>query len=354
VTASPLLSAAPVVAPRLVERDDPPVRRMEGTSDALRHVLGDIGTVAPTEATVLISGETGTGKELVAHAIHLESRRAARPFIRLNCSAIPATLLESELFGHERGAFTGACSRRLGRFELAQGGTLFLDEIGEMALDLQPKLLRVLQEREFERLGGAQSLRADVRIVAATNRSLRAMVDERTFREDLYYRLNVFPIHVPPLRERPGDVVFLARVFLRKLAREMKRENLALSPAAMAKLEAHDWPGNVRELQNVIERAVIVSRGPIIDISLHDGAPRGRAPTPQRPDTLAEIDRAHIVAVLDKSNWIVGGPAGAAARLGMKRTTLSFRMKKLGITRPAVRAAETNDELCSRTKQVAT
>jgi formate hydrogenlyase transcriptional activator len=308
-------------------------REIAGESVALQHVLRDVAMVATTDATVLISGETGTGKELIARAIHAQNTRASSPFVPFNCAAVPSALLESELFGHERGAFTGALTRRSGRFELAHGGTLFLDEIGEMALDLQPKLLRVLQEREFQRVGGTQTIRTKARIIAATNCSLRSMVDDRNFREDLFYRLNVFPIHVPPLRERVGDIPILARAFVRKFAEKMNKEIPTLSSVAMTKLEAHDWPGNVRELQNTIERAVILARGPVLEVSfLEDAATRTSSARP-RADDLTEIDRAHILSVLRKTNGVVGGPAGAAVRLGLKRSTLNFRMKKLGIAR---------------------
>jgi formate hydrogenlyase transcriptional activator len=313
-----------------------------GRSTALRRVLNEIETVAPTDSTVLVLGETGSGKELVARAIHELGRRKDQAFVKLNCAAIPTGLLESELFGHERGAFTGAISQRIGRFELASRGTVFLDEIGEIPLELQPKLLRVLQEREFERLGSARTLRTDARLIAATNRDLAALADEQKFRQDLYYRLNVFPIHVPPLRERREDVPMLVRHFAQQFARRMKKPIDTIPAETMDTLVRYDWPGNIRELQNLIERAVILSSGPVLDVPL--AALNGRKASPSRAEsadvrpesqeTLEQAERRHILSALEVSRWVVGGPNGAAARLGMKRSTLQFRMQKLAIVRP--------------------
>jgi formate hydrogenlyase transcriptional activator len=313
-----------------------------GRSTALRRVLNEIETVAPTDSTVLVLGETGSGKELVARAIHELGRRKDQAFVKLNCAAIPTGLLESELFGHERGAFTGAISQRIGRFELASRGTVFLDEIGEIPLELQPKLLRVLQEREFERLGSARTLRTDARLIAATNRDLAALADEQKFRQDLYYRLNVFPIHVPPLRERREDVPMLVRHFAQQFARRMKKPIDTIPAETMDTLVRYDWPGNIRELQNLIERAVILSSGPVLDVPL--AALNGRKASPSRAEsadvrpesqeTLEQAERRHILSALEASRWVVGGPNGAAARLGMKRSTLQFRMQKLAIVRP--------------------
>jgi len=316
-----------------------------GNSDALRRVLSQIETVAPTDSTVLIYGETGTGKELIARAVHNLSSRKSSAFVKLNCAAIPTGLLESELFGHERGAFTGAISQRIGRFELANRGTVFLDEIGEIPLELQPKLLRVLQEREFERLGSTRTLRSDGRLIAATNRDLVAMVEEHTFRSDLYYRLNVFPVRVPALRERPEDIPLLVRHFVQQFSRRTNRIIDTIPSETMRALVRYDWPGNIRELQNVIERAVIVSTGPVLKVALSDlkmrvppppGARAGQAAgLPERTNdmrsTLQETERNQIVAALEQAGWVVAGPAGAAALLGMKRSTLQSRMQKLGI-----------------------
>jgi formate hydrogenlyase transcriptional activator len=318
-----------------------------GRSQALNRVLKEIQTVAPTDSTVLISGETGSGKELVARAIHQLSGRRDGAFVKLNCAAIPTGLLESELFGHEKGAFTGAINQRIGRFELANRGTVFLDEIAEIPLELQPKLLRVLQEREFERLGSTRTLRTDARLIAATNRDLAALVDEEKFRHDLFYRLNVFPIQVPPLRERREDIPMLVRHFAQQFARRMKKNIETIPAETMEVLTRYDWPGNIRELQNLIERAVILSPGPTLDVPV--GALNGRSPAhkagsargaaagrhPDQIETLEEADRRHIISALERSNWIIAGPNGAASRLGMKRSTLQFRMRKLGIVRPA-------------------
>jgi formate hydrogenlyase transcriptional activator len=306
-----------------------------GNSAALRKVLCQVEAVAPTGSTVLIYGETGTGKELIARAVHNLSDRRSNAFVKLNCAAIPTGLLESELFGHERGSFTGAVTQRIGRFELASPGTIFLDEVGEIPLDLQPKLLRVLQEREFERLGSSRTLRTDARLIAATNRDLGAMVERQTFRSDLYYRLNVFPIRVPALRERTEDIPFLVRHFAQHFARNMKKQIDTISSETMSALVRYPWPGNIREMQNVIERAVILSRGPVLHIPSADLKPRildtgemnGFA-------TLEEVERKHILSVLEQTNWVFSGPNGAAVRLGIKRPTLQFRMQKLGIARP--------------------
>lgn len=307
-----------------------------GLSPALRQVLQQVKTVAPTDSAVLILGETGTGKELIARAIHNLSRRKEHTFVKLNCAAIPTGLLESELFGHEKGAFTGAIAQRIGRFELADKGTIFLDEIGEIPLELQPKLLRVLQEREFERLGSSRTLRSNARLVAASNRDLAEMVDEQKFRADLFYRINVFPLRVPPLRERQEDIPLLVRHFAQQFARRNNKVVETISSEAMNSLVKYHWPGNVRELQNVIERAVILSTGPVLKIPLSDLQPRTTStPRPENHDTLQEAQRKHILAVLAETNWVVGGPNGAAARLGMNRSTLQFRMQKLGIVRPA-------------------
>jgi formate hydrogenlyase transcriptional activator len=307
-----------------------------GESPALRRVLKQVETVAPTGSTVLIRGETGTGKELIARALHELSPRRGRTFVKLNCAAIPTGLLESELFGHEKGAFTGAISQKVGRFELAHEGTLFLDEVGDIPPELQPKLLRVLQEQEFERLGGTKTIKVDVRLVAATNRDLARMVADGRFREDLYYRLNVFPVALPPLRERPDDIPRLVRHFTQRFARRMGRRIEAIPPAVMEALVRYPWPGNIRELQNVIERAVILSPGPSLQVPLGDLQPapsQARVPA-AAPGTLADAERDHILGVLRETGWVLGGPNGAAARLGMKRTTLQSRMKKLGISRP--------------------
>jgi formate hydrogenlyase transcriptional activator len=313
-----------------------------GNSPVLRQVLRQVEAVAPTNSTVLIEGETGSGKELIARAVHNLSQRRNHSFVKLNCAAIPTGLLESELFGHEKGAFTGAIAQRIGRFELASHGTIFLDEISEIPLDLQPKLLRVLQEREFERLGSSRTLRTDARLIAATNRDLSAMVEEQRFRSDLFYRLNVFPIYVPPLRERKEDIPFLVRHFAQHFARNMTKEIDSISAETMNSLVSYPWPGNVRELQNVIERAVILSRGPALKVSLADLKAK-TADTNGHLDlavTLAEIEKRHILAVLEQTHWVFGGPNGAAARLGIKRPTLQFRMQKLGISRPQKSSAQ--------------
>jgi formate hydrogenlyase transcriptional activator len=295
----------------------------------LRQALQQVETVAPTDSTVLVLGETGTGKELVARAIHCHSRRSNRAFVRLNCAAIPTGLLESELFGHERGAFTGAIAQKIGRLELADQGTLFLDEVGDIPLELQPKLLRALQEREFERLGSSKTKKVDVRLVAATNRDLSKMVAEQQFRSDLYYRLNVFPIRIPPLRERSEDIPLLVRHFTQKYARRMEKRIETIPASAMNRLRGWHWPGNVRELENFIERAVILTRSSALNVpvsELSEGPSVANGPV-----VSASSEREHIERVLRDTDGRVGGPKGAAARLGLKRTTLISRMKKLGI-----------------------
>jgi len=306
-----------------------------GESGGLRQVLQQIETVAPTDATVLIQGETGTGKELLARAIHRLSPRNERTFVKLNCAAIPAGLLESELFGHEKGAFTGAIARKIGRLELAHEGTLFLDEIGEMPLDLQPKLLRALQEREIERLGGSRPISVNVRLIAATNRDLAAMVAEKQFRSDLYYRLKVFPIFAPPLRERAGDIPILVRHFVSMHSQRMGKSIHTIPDEVMEALVQWKWPGNIRELENFLERAVILTRGPVLHVpvkELETEDPQDTAASPESP-TLHEAERDHIVRALREAKGQIGGPDGAAARLGLKRTTLNSKIKKLGIVR---------------------
>jgi formate hydrogenlyase transcriptional activator len=308
-----------------------------GKSAALRRVLVQVETVAPTDSTVLILGETGTGKELIARAIHQLSPRRGHAFVKLNCAAIPTGLLESELFGHEKGAFTGAIAQRIGRFELAHRGTVFLDEVGEIPLELQTKLLRVLQEREFERLGSARTLRTDARLIAATNRDLAGMVEEGTFRADLFYRLHVFPVHVPALRERAEDIPLLVRHFAQHFARCMNRKIETIPSDAMEALTRYAWPGNIRELENLIERAVILSSGPVLRVPLGDLHSRlTPAPVNGKHGTLAEAERAHILTTLKETRWVLSGPRGAATRLGMNRSTLQFRMRKLGILRPGM------------------
>jgi formate hydrogenlyase transcriptional activator len=317
-----------------------------GKSEALRRVLQQVETVAATDSTVLIYGETGTGKELIARAVHNLSTRRSRSFVKLNCAAIPTGLLESELFGHERGAFTGAISQRVGRFELANRGTMFLDEIGEVPLELQPKLLRVLQEREFERLGSTHTMRTDARLIAATNRDLTEMVKAQEFRSDLYYRLNVFPVRVPALRERPEDIPLLVRHFVQQFSRNLGRTIDTIPSETMSMLIKYPWPGNIRELQNVLERGVILTTGPILkipgdDLREPDHLPAISAPAPEIPTSstpqrnmravLDDAERQQILSALERSHWIVAGPNGAAAQLGMKRSTLQSRMQKLGI-----------------------
>jgi formate hydrogenlyase transcriptional activator len=316
-------------------RAEHPFAEIIGESPLLREALQQVETVAPTDATVLILGETGTGKELIARAIHDRSPRHERTLVKVNCAAIPWALLESELFGHERGAFTGAIAQKIGRFEVAQGGTLFLDEVGEIPLELQPKLLRVLQEQELERVGGTRTIKLDVRVVAATNRDLPRMVQEGSFRDDLYYRLNVFPIHVPPLRERPEDIPALVRFFVQRLARPMNRRVEVIPNATLEALRRYAWPGNVRELANLIERAMILSKGRTLEVPLAElEARRARGDRKAGPLTLEDVERAHILRILDETNWRLGGPRGAATRLGMKRTTLQSLLKRLRITRP--------------------
>jgi formate hydrogenlyase transcriptional activator len=300
-----------------------------GSSPALQRTLQQARIVAPTDSTVLLHGETGTGKELFASLIHDLSRRSGAPFIRLNCAAIPEGLLESELFGHEKGAFTSAFAQRVGRFEAANHGTLFLDEIGDIPLSLQSKLLRVLQEQEFERLGGTRTIRVNVRVIAATNRNLSELVEQQMFRMDLFYRINVFPITLPPLRERREDIALLARHFVHDAAARMRRPIPTIPPEAIQAMMDHAWPGNVRELQNVIERAVIISENEVLRLPPFD--PKRNASGSDRGNTLTEVEREHILQVLDKTRWVLGGPAGAAQHLGLKRTTLISKMKRLGI-----------------------
>jgi formate hydrogenlyase transcriptional activator len=315
-----------------------------GKSASLRRVLKQVETVAPTDSTVLIYGDTGTGKELIARAIHDLSPRRSKPFVKLNCAAIPTGLLESELFGHEKGAFTGAIAQRIGRFEVGNGGTIFLDEIGEIPLELQTKLLRVLQEREFERLGSSRTLRTDARLIAATNRDLEAMVSEQKVRSDLFLRFNVFPVHVPPLRDRQGDIPLLVRHFTQQFSRRMNRVIETVPSAAMDALSRYHWPGNIRELQNVIERAVIISTGPALKIDVSDLKFSKADPPTEKPATaksangalhnvLEETERQQILKALKECKWVVAGPNGAAAHLSMKRSTLQLRMQKLGIAR---------------------
>jgi formate hydrogenlyase transcriptional activator len=299
-----------------------------GSSPKFRAVLDEINMVAPVDSAVLVRGETGTGKEVIAQAIHDASPRRRNQFVAINCAAIPATLIESELFGHERGAFTGAMTPRVGRFQLADRGTLFLDEIGDLPLELQPKLLRVLQEQRFERLGGNQTVQVNVRVIAATNQDLWGMVQERKFRADLYYRLNVFPITLPPLRERRADVPLLAAYFVRKFAERLCKPIPCIPDDVMAALTNHDWPGNIRELQNFIERAVIMTTGTVLRPRLADLSPQPAATSVR---TLADAERAHIVETLRETNGVVGGKSGAAARLGLPRTTLLARMQRLGL-----------------------
>ncbi|HZS54718.1 MAG TPA: sigma 54-interacting transcriptional regulator [Bryobacteraceae bacterium] len=308
-----------------------------GKSEALRRVLRDVETVAPTDSTVLIYGETGTGKELIARALHNLSARKSNAFVKLNCAAIPTGLLESELFGHEKGAFTGAIAQRIGRFELANRGTIFLDEIGEVPLELQPKLLRVLQEREFERLGSPRTLHADARLIAATNRDLAGMMTEQKFRSDLYYRLNVFPIRLPALRERPEDIPLLVRHFVQQFSRRSGKHIDTIPSDVMSTLVKYPWPGNIRELQNIIERAVILTTGPKLQVPMEDLDHRTAVPQ-TLPDggqsmraVLHQAERRQILDALEATKWVVAGPNGAAARLGMKRSTLQSRMQKLGI-----------------------
>jgi formate hydrogenlyase transcriptional activator len=303
-----------------------------GSSPKFRAVLGEINMVAPVDCAVLVRGETGTGKEVIAQAIHEASPRRQNRFVAINCAAIPTALLESELFGHERGAFTGAVSQAMGRFQAADHGTLFLDEIGDLPLELQPKLLRVLQEQQFERLGGGRTVQVDVRVIAATNQDLWSMVQERTFRADLYYRLNVFPISLPPLRERKEDLPLLVTHFVRKFAERQGKRIEYIPDDVLEMLSRHDWPGNIRELQNCIERAVIMTGGVVLRPPLLEvKAERIGSVVPLR--TLAAAERAHILATLDDAHWVVGGRNGAAARLGLPRTTLISRMQRLGITR---------------------
>ncbi len=310
-----------------------------GRSAVIQAVFDHVGIVAPTNSTVLILGETGTGKELIARAIHNRSSRRNRALVKVNCAGIPSGLIESELFGHERGAFTGAIARKIGRFELANGGTLFLDEIGDIPPELQPKLLRVLQEQEFERLGNTQTTRVDVRIVAATSRALPQMVANRQFRSDLYYRLNVFPVRLPALRERPEDIPLLVRHFVDLCARRMQKQVERVPKEAMEILLTHPWPGNVRELQNFIERAVILSPGNVLRAPLAelkqsvDGLDASGQSAARRALTLKDAERDHIFQALAETNWVVGGPKGAAARLGLARTTLLSKMQRLGISR---------------------
>jgi DNA-binding NtrC family response regulator len=317
---------------RRADTGQPNFAEIVGTSAVLREALQQVEVVAPTESTVLILGETGTGKELMARAIHDISSRSRRAFVKLNCAAIPSGLLESELFGHEKGAFTGAVAQRIGRFELANGGTLFLDEVGDIPLELQPKLLRVLQEQEFERLGSTRTQRVDVRMVAATNRNLEQMVGDKQFREDLYFRLNVFPIRIPSLRERAGDIPLLARHYVEKYTQRMNKRIETIPEEAMAALCRYSWPGNIRELQNLIERAVIMTPGSVLQIQINELQPSGPIASTGGA-TLEDVERERILEALRETGAVIGGQHGAAARLGLKRTTLLSKMQRLGISR---------------------
>jgi formate hydrogenlyase transcriptional activator len=328
------------IAPRIDQAAyDRRFEQVIGNSLALEVVLEQVERVAPTGSTVLIQGETGTGKELIAHAIHNISSRCGRPFVRLNCAAIPLDLLESELFGHEKGAFTGAIAQKIGRFELADKGTLFLDEVGDIPPALQPKLLRVLQEQEFERLGSARTHRVDVRLVAATNRDLIEMVNRGQFRSDLYYRLNVFPVQLPPLRARPEDIPALVMHFADIFGRRMGRKIDHIPTETMSALNSYLWPGNIRELQNLVERAVILSEDGVLPNPLPTAGTQPIA-VPAPPTTLKESERSLILQTLEEVRWIIGGPRGAAAKLGLKRTTLIHKMRKLGITRPSLQVTD--------------
>jgi transcriptional regulator with GAF, ATPase, and Fis domain len=327
-------------------------RRFEqliGNSPALDTVLEGVKRVAPTSSTVLIQGETGTGKELIARAIHNISSRCGRPFIKLNCAAIPLDLLESELFGHEKGAFTGAIAQKLGRFELADKGTLFLDEVGDIPLSLQPKLLRILQEQEFERLGGSRTHQVDVRLVAATHRDLVEMVRNGQFRSDLYFRLNVFPVALPPLRERREDIPALVAHFVQSLGRRIGRQIDHIPPETMLALNSYDWPGNIRELQNLIERAVILSDDGVLPNPLLTAGTQRISVSPV-PTTLIDSERALVLHTLESVGWVIGGRDGAAARLGLKRTTLIYKMQRHGISRPSL---HTNAEMAGQAPPLA-
>jgi len=326
------------VEPNLSLEDETVVRQefrgIVGSNLRLKAVIENLQIVAPVASTVLIPGETGTGKELIARAIHDLSPRKTYPFVKVNCAAIPSGLLESELFGHEKGAFTGAIAQKIGRFELANKGTLFLDEIGDIPLELQPKLLRVLQEQEFERLGSNRTQRVDVRVVAATNANLAPMVAEKQFRSDLYYRVNVFPIRVPPLRERRDDIQRLVRHFANKYAQRMDKHIVSIPKATMDALSRHTWPGNVRELQNLMERAVLLSPGPQLQVPLSDIIAPFEVTDDGQSSALEQVEREMILRALRESNWVVGGARGAAARLRLNRTGLAYKMKKFGISRP--------------------
>jgi formate hydrogenlyase transcriptional activator len=303
-----------------------------GQSAPVRRLLRNLEQVAPTEATVLIQGETGTGKELLARAVHDRSRRKDRPLVKVNCGSIPAGLVESELFGHERGAFTGATQRRIGRFELANGGTIFLDEVTELPVDTQVKLLRVLQEGEFERVGSSQTIKVDVRVIAATNRDLKEIVKNGTFRSDLFYRLHVFPLNVPALRERKDDIPLLVNFFLSKFSKKLGKDVRGVSQKSVEGLARYDWPGNVRELQNIVERAVVLARGPIVQVD--DSMMHVDASETSALDTLENTERNHILRALNETHWVVHGKKGAAEILGLNPSTLRSRMEKLGIKRP--------------------
>jgi formate hydrogenlyase transcriptional activator len=331
---------APIPSPG-ADQAEHTFERIIGNSSALESVLDQVEQVAPTDSTVLIEGETGTGKELIAHAIHTASQRYGRAFIKLNCAAIPLDLLESELFGHEKGAFTGAIAQKIGRFEMADKGTLFLDEVGDIPAALQPKLLRVLQEQEFERLGSGRTHKVDVRLVAATNRDLVKMVARGQFRSDLYYRLNVFPILLPALRQRREDIPALVTHFVNLFSRRMGKQVESIPPETMAAFQWYSWPGNIRELQNLVERSVILSRDGVLPNPLHKNQTELIIPSLHRVRTfhssmaaLEDSDRALILGTLEQAGWIVGGPRGAAGKLGLKRTTLLAKMKRLGISRP--------------------
>jgi formate hydrogenlyase transcriptional activator len=332
--------------------------RIIGNSAALESVLEQVEQVAPTDSTVLIEGETGTGKELIAHAIHNASQRCGRAFIKLNCAAIPLDLLESELFGHEKGAFTGAIAQKIGRFEMADKGTLFLDEVGDIPSALQPKLLRVLQEQEFERLGSGHTHKVDVRLVAATNRDLVEMVARGQFRSDLYYRLNVFPILLPALRERPEDIPALVTHFVKMFSRRMGKQVDSIPPETMAAFQWYSWPGNIRELQNLVERAVILSRDGVLSNPLHKKQTElmisslHRTQTFHSSMTLEGSANALILEALEQAGWIVGGPRGAAAKLGLKRTTLLAKMRRMGISRPIPQEGTSVPEFAQEDAQI--